>query len=234
MQTPQEKAFEILKEKIVFFDIETIRQYDPTQQEKRNDETTDIRAKKYWENNEPWRMALYPEFGKVVAIVFGYEQTEPNWIEVELKSWIIKWDDEKKILEDAAIIFDKCPILWGFNILSFDIPFLCRRYMVHGMQIPKAINTYGMKPRDVPHIDVMNMWKMWGIAAGLETICNTLGIATPKWWEVEWSTLNEKYRASKESQWLMDLFMQQTGDYCKKDVIATIAVFNKIKNSFIL
>jgi 3'-5' exonuclease len=77
-------------------------------------------------------------------------------------------------------MFDHCTILGGFNIISFDIPFLCRRYMVHGMKIPAILNTYGLKPREINHIDVMNMWKMSGISAGLETLCCTLGIPSSK------------------------------------------------------
>ena len=37
-------------------------------------------------------------------------------------------------------------ILTGFNILSFDLPFITLRAMHHGIEVPPILKTFGLKP----------------------------------------------------------------------------------------
>jgi uncharacterized protein YprB with RNaseH-like and TPR domain len=49
--------------------------------------------------------------------------------------------------------------LCGHNIKEFDVPYICRRAMVHGLTLPTIIDSAGKKPWEVSHIDTMELWK---------------------------------------------------------------------------
>lgn len=162
---------------------------------------------------------LYPEFGKVICISFAYFNTDGT---VSMNS--ISGKDELKILTSFSKVLtalhsrDFC--LCGCNIIGFDIPFLSVRYMINDMVVPAMLNTCGLKPWEISHIDIMNLWKLSRYRnTSLEAMCACLGIPC-KSTEItgkNMHTVNINY---------MDWKMLET--YCEEDVDCTIKVYEKL------
>src|SRR5687767_4990016 len=86
------------------------------------------------------RAAIYAEFGKVIVISAGVITNGGEEPVLRIKSFY--GEDEKEILTAFAELMSRSfydpnrHILCGHNIREFDIPYLCRRYAVHGIHLP--------------------------------------------------------------------------------------------------
>jgi len=106
--------------------------------------------------------AIYSEFGKVVCIAFGaFFWNEDEEMAFKVRSF--SGDDEVKLLLEFKALIEKYPagqlVLCAHNGKEFDFPFLCRRMLIHGIPIPKALQLTGKKPWEIPHQDTMELWK---------------------------------------------------------------------------
>lgn len=119
---------------------------------------------------------LHAEFSHVICVCFGYENTDGQFVTMQVVDL-----DEKVLLQKCAAIFNAFEkqglALAGHNINSCDSPYLVKRYIINKMKVPNAINHYGKKPWEIEDIDSMNLWKfgMWTNKA-LETICAAMDI----------------------------------------------------------
>ena len=75
-------------------------------------------------------------------------------------------DLEKELLSDflsmLGRVFEKGSIkqICGHNLKEFDIPYICRRSMIHGLSLPAALQLHGKKPWQLDHlVDTMELWK---------------------------------------------------------------------------
>ena len=73
-------------------------------------------------------------------------------------------DDEVKLLSDFASLLARfCTsrehTLCGHNIKEFDIPYICRRMVIHGIALPSVLNISGKKPWEIQFIDTLELWK---------------------------------------------------------------------------
>jgi len=121
--------------------------------------------------------ALHPEFSQVICVSFGFEKSDG-----EYSSMHVCGIDEIEILTKISKVFksfkEQGYYLAGHNILSCDNPYLMKRYLINGMNVPSMINHMYEKPWEVGDLDTMNMWKMggWRTNTSLETVCAALGI----------------------------------------------------------
>ncbi len=88
------------------------------------------------------RAAIYSEFAKVVCISLGcLIQKDGDW-KIYLKS--LTGHDEQELLTRFCkslgqfLEREKELIFCGHNIKEFDLPFLSRRMVIHGMDLPTA------------------------------------------------------------------------------------------------
>jgi predicted PolB exonuclease-like 3'-5' exonuclease len=112
------------------------------------------------------------------------------------------------------------PSFCGHNIKNFDLPFIIKRAMHHGIAIPNRLKAYGKKPWDLEHfIDLFDAYKYLSFSGkgSLDLICNFLNIPTPKQ-GIDGSQVQEYHDEGKDAEIL---------EYCKRDVEATIAVYDK-------
>ena len=121
--------------------------------------------------------ALHPEFGRVVSISAGYFVSEGV-----LKMKNLCGDDEKGLLEGMRSAFASTKPLAGHYIMDFDIPFLAKRMIKHGVTLPNNLFLVGVKPWEVRHLDTYNWWKLGSYrqSCGLDQLCMHLGIPSPK------------------------------------------------------
>ncbi|MCE7063055.1 3'-5' exonuclease [Dyadobacter sp. CY343] len=108
------------------------------------------------------RGAIYAEFGKIICIAFGAFYWNENE-ELAFKVSSFSGDDEADLLRQFKALIKKYPadqlVLCAHNGKEFDFPFLCRRMLIHCIEIPKALQMTGKKPWEILHQDTMDLWK---------------------------------------------------------------------------
>nr|WP_295929278.1 3'-5' exonuclease [uncultured Dyadobacter sp.] len=108
------------------------------------------------------RGAIYAEFGKIICIAFGgYYWNEKDEIAFKVSSF--SGNDEAQLLLQFKALIEKYPaeqlVLCAHNGKEFDFPFVCRRMLIHRIEIPKALQITGKKPWELLHQDTMDLWK---------------------------------------------------------------------------
>ncbi len=168
------------------------------------------------------KAGIYAEFSKIVCISFGF--MAPDGV-LRIKS--IFGDDEKEILEKFAYLLKShYPdtngyYLCGHNIKEFDIPFICRRMVAHGIYMPNMLDIAGKKPWQTEHlIDTMDLWRFGDIKSytSLELLAATLNIATPKD-DIDGSMVGKTYWEEND--------LARIVTYCQKDVVTVARVMMK-------
>jgi DNA polymerase elongation subunit (family B) len=156
---------------LLFLDIETVAGYArynelPERMQKLWDKKAAVLRKgdETLSNEEYFydRSAIYAEFGKIVCIAFGaFYWNDLN--EIAFKVSAFSGYDEVKLLTEFKALIEKYPadqlILCAHNGKEFDFPYICRRMLILGIEIPKALQIAGKKPWEILHQDTMELWK---------------------------------------------------------------------------
>ncbi len=229
----------ISPEKIIFLDIETI----PVQADFKD---LPENLKPFWEKKaktlaynssgqEEQAMSpsesfaqyagLFAEFGKIICISVGNISFANGEKVFRLKSFA--GDDETQLLKDFAEILHALKNkpghqLCGHNIKEFDLPFVARKMIIHGLPLPEQIDVAGKKPWEVPYIDTMELWKFGSFRhqISLALMATLLGIPTPKD-DIDGSQVAQVYYQERN--------IKRIATYCEKDVLTTAQVFLKLK-----
>lgn len=172
------------------------------------------------------KAGIFSEFAKVVCISMGFlsfEDGEPH--KVRIKS--LAGHDEHRILQDFSRILvnhyndPESSRICGHNIKEFDIPFICRRMVVHQIKFPPMLDISGKKPWQTAHIlDTMDMWRFGDYKnyTSLQLLAGTLGVKSPKD-DIDGSKVGQVY-------WQED-DLDRIVLYCQKDVITVIQIMMK-------
>jgi predicted PolB exonuclease-like 3'-5' exonuclease len=222
---------------ILFLDIETIPQYEKY-------ELMDEKWKKLWDkkcaqlrhsdNDTPEflynRAGIYAEFGKIICISVGYLIPKESQFQLRITSFA--GDDESKILEDFFGLIRKSfnkkhHLLCAHNGKEFDYPYICRRAVVNGLNIPQILDISNKKPWEVNHLDTLQMWKFGDYKSytSLDLLAALFDIPSPKD-NIDGSQVMEVYYQEKN--------LKKIVDYCEKDVSTLVNVYLKIKNNAII
>lgn len=218
--------------KLLFFDIETASAHKNVKKEnpemfelfkykQRNKETEELPT-----DNEATLLyqkiaALSPIYGQVVCISAGVILADGT---VKITSYTGK--EEDILREFVQMVKKSGRTLVLFNA-PFDIPFVRKRFSILGLHdyLTTAQGCdMGCKPWDLEKtvIDLMALWK--GISYypdSLDELCLALGVKSPKHGEVTGSNVSKSFHEGK---------IELIKEYCEKDVLATIEVFNKLKS----
>ncbi len=227
---------------ILFFDIETVpatAQYSQLSERmqkefrrkatyiagKPSDELSDDEvAALYFD-----RSGIYSEYGKIVCISAGvlFRRNGDQEYSVKINSWY--GDDEELLLQDFGRLLQERynepgrHMLCGHNIKEFDVPYLCRRMLVNGIEIPDIIQIQGKKPWETEHlIDTMDLWKFGDRKnfTSLSLLTALFDIPTPKD-DIDGSQVAGVY--------YHDADLGRIARYCEKDVLAVIQLLRKLK-----
>lgn len=219
-------------EKILFLDIETVPQYYHF--EEMSDE-----AKKLFEAKSRSKIkedksvvdvynetaGILSEFGKIVCISVGFINETMSGRQMRVKSFY--HDDEETLLLQFKRLLDehghsKYFALCGHNAKEFDFPYICRRMLIHGMQLPSLLDLAGKKPWEIPHFDTMELWKFGDYKAytSLALLCHVFNIPTPK---------DDISGADVARVYYEDAALERIKTYCEKDVVALIQLFLRMK-----
>lgn len=213
------------QDNILFIDIETVSQYKKFNAA--SDEVKHIWQKKYEKNDylnslnieEAYetKAAIFAEYGKVVCISVGYYHSAKN--EFRIKSFA--GDVEKKLLEEFknfCLQLKKNYIFCGHNIKEFDIPYLCRRFLINRISIPSLLDFQDKKPWEIELLDTLQLWKFGDYKnyTSLETLTTIFNIPTPKA-DIDGSQVGHVYWHEND--------LMRIVEYCQNDVIAVIQLY---------
>ena len=175
----------------------------------------------------PMRAAILAEFAKVVCISIGYFKRENNEWQLRIKSFYS--ENEKEVLNGFIATLQQLHsknsrwVFTGHNIKEFDIPFLCRRFLIHHLELPTFLDISGRKPWDVPMVDTMALWRFGDIKhfTSLKLLALILGIDSPKN-DIDGKDVGRVYWREKN--------LQRIVEYCQRDVVTVAQLMLRFKN----
>jgi 3'-5' exonuclease len=217
---------------ILFLDIETVscvKSYDDL----------DERLKPLWERKAQFiskegdkeslffeKAGIYAEFGKIVNISIGsFFLSTDKELCFKLKSF--SGSDEYQLLKEFNELitrFDqKKLMLCAHNGKEFDFPYLCRRMLINGIEIPEVLRISGKKPWEVHHIDTLELWKFGDKKnyTSLDLLAALFNIPSSKT-GFDGSMVNHSFYHDKD--------LEKITKYCEKDVVVTAQLYLRFKN----
>ena len=220
-------------EKVLFLDIETVPQVSDwiDLPENMKELWSKKVEKQLGEDDTPESFynelaGILSEFGKIICISVGYI----NRHKIKLKSFY--GDDEKKILEEFSELLSGSyyisgVILCAHNGKEFDFPYIARRMLIHGMDLPPALSIQGKKPWEIPHLDTMELWKFGDYKhyTSLNLLAAIFDIPTPKD-DIDGSHVAKVYYEDHD--------LERIKIYCEKDVLTVAQIFRKFRNEPLL
>ena len=221
--------------KILFLDIETV-----SEEENYNDLSP--YRQELWEQKSAYqrgedtppeefyeRAGIWAEFGKIVCISVGYFDPNQAAFSFRLKSF---WGDEKELLLEFKELLDtffyqKSQLLCAHNGKEFDFPYIARRMIIHGIELPQLLQIAGKKPWEIQHLDTLQLWKFGDYKhyTSLKLLAEILGIPSPKD-DIDGSQVAQVYYKEKN--------LPRIVTYCEKDVITIAQVLLRFCNKPLL
>ncbi|WP_418497886.1 3'-5' exonuclease [Flagellimonas sp.] len=220
---------------ILFLDIETVPQsrlfsdLDETtqilwEQKTQYQRKEEISAEDFYE-----RAGIWAEFGKIVCISVGYFTFKGDSRSFRVTSFhgeevqILK--QFKQLLKDH---FSQTKhLLCAHNGKEFDFPYIARRMVINGINLPYKLDLFGKKPWEVPHLDTLELWKFGDYKhyTSLKLLAHVLGIPSPK--------------EDMDGSMVKDVFYEENGldriiTYCELDVVTTAQIFLRMRNEELL
>ena len=217
---------------ILFLDIETV----PCAE---NFEDLDTTFQNLWAEKTSWqrkeeytpsefyklKAGVMAEFAKIICISVGYLFIEKGENHFRIKSFY--GDDEKQILSDFNELLNaqfnkKQHQLCAHNGKEFDFPFIARRTLINGLQLPKLLDIAGKKPWEVNHLDTMELWKFGDYKhyTSIKLLAALFSIPTPKD-DIDGSQVAGVYWKEKD--------LERIKIYCQKDTLTVAQLLLKYK-----
>jgi DNA polymerase elongation subunit (family B) len=141
-------------------------------------------------------------------------------------------DEEKELLLSFADLVTRlCQKrsidLCAHNGKEFDFPFIARRMLVNGIQLPFIFDTAGRRPWEVRHIDTLELWKFGDHKhyTSLDLLATLFNIESPKS-DIDGSQVSRVYWQDKN--------IARIAEYCRKDVITLAQLMLRFKGEQLL
>lgn len=222
-------------ENVLFLDIETVPEFetfsnlDETKKELFDLKTKYQRKEEFTAEEFYDRAGIWAEFGKIICISVGFFTFKSDVRHFRVTSF---FGEEEKILKDFSNLINNHfgqpqHVLCGHNAKEFDFPFIARRMIIKGIQIPLKLNLFGKKPWEVPHLDTLELWKFGDYKhyTSLKLLTNVLGIPSPKD-DIDGSEVAHVYYVEKN--------IDRIVTYCEKDVIAVAQILLRLRREDLL
>lgn len=176
------------------------------------------------------RAGIYSEFGKIICISAGCFVPNNDRYSFRLKSFF--GDDEKEILKGFSEMLNKnytgeSHYIAAHNGKEFDYPYIARRCLINGLQIPDMLNNSAKKPWEVRLLDTMEMWKFGDYKnyTSLNLLAAVFGIHSPKD-DMDGSKVGTVYWTDKN--------VVRIKTYCEKDIVTVAQILLKFKGMELL
>lgn len=173
---------------------------------------------KSWENIS----SLYAEFSKVCAVSLAFlDKTGENLMVKEFYG-----EDEKLLLTELGEMLQRISLGGDFRLVAhagkyFDYPYLSKRFVINGLDIPRLLDTAHLKPWESKNLCSNELWKMGGTGPGssLQALCTVLEIPISKV-DLVGDEVGQAYFKGE---------LGRIGRYCSYDTIATFNIIRKLK-----
>lgn len=224
-------------ESILFLDVETVplvyKYNDLSAYEKqlwdnriKHLEKEGISAKALYEE----KAGVFAEFSKIVCVSTAIIYREKGRRKIRVKSFY--GHDEKKLLSDFCKLVDQhfntpsCH-LCAHNGREFDFPFLCRRLLVNGIELPAILSINGKKPWETRFLDTMELWRFGDHRnfTSLELLAHLFGVPSPKE-DIRGEDVKHVYYRDND--------LERISAYCKRDALTVAQLYLKFRNESII
>lgn len=222
-------------ENILFLDIESVPQ-------KANFNELDDEYKALWEQKSKYqrkeefsaeefydRAGIWAEFGKIVCISVGYFKNDDDQRKFRVKTF--SGSEIKLLKEFKNLVITHFSasrhLLCAHNGKEFDFPYIARRMIINGIELPYKLDLFGKKPWEVAHLDTMDLWKFGDYKnfTSLKLMTKVLGIPSPKD-DIDGSMVRDVYYEKNDVERIIE--------YCEKDTIAVAQVLLRLRNEQLL
>jgi len=222
-------------EHILFLDIETVPQHA-------NYSDLDETTKALWEGKTKYqrkeeftpeefydRAGIWAEFGTIVCISVGYFKTQGDLRKFRVTTF---HGAEDTLLKEFKTLlqthFNKTQhVLCAHNGKEFDFPYIARRMIIHGIDLPFKLNLFGKKPWEVPHLDTLELWKFgdYKTFTSLKLMAHVLGIPSPKD-DIDGSEVRDVFYEENDIDRIII--------YCEKDTVTVAQIILRLRNEPLL
>lgn len=157
------------------------------------------------------KTGLSGDFGRIACLAYALDDGPPE----------VLWGDEREILEGFWKIVAARGVrqFIGHNIRDFDLPFVIKRSRIHGVK-PTWMPSFARYRSDQIY-DTMQEWSLWSYgqsAVSLDKLAKIFGLPTSKD-AMDGSAVWPYYQAGR---------IEEICEYCKKDVVLTRQVYDKL------
>jgi uncharacterized protein YprB with RNaseH-like and TPR domain len=222
-------------EHILFLDIETVPQHA-------NYNDLDETTKTLWEGKTKYqrkedftpeefydRAGIWAEFGTIVCISVGYFKMQGDLRKFRVTTF---HGEEDTLLKEFKTLlqthFNKTQhVLCAHNGKEFDFPYIARRMIIHGIDLPFKLNLFGKKPWEVPHLDTLELWKFgdYKTFTSLKLMAHVLGIPSPKD-DIDGSEVRDVFYEENDIDRIII--------YCEKDTVTVAQIILRLRNEPLL
>ena len=222
-------------QKILFLDIETVPEKENFDQLSEVEKELFAAKTSYQltEDQTPAsiyeRAGIWAEFGKIICISVGFFNLNSSQREFRVKTF---FGTEKDLLIAFKNLLEThfnlaAYLLCAHNGKEFDFPYIARRMIIHGINLPSKLNLFNKKPWEVPHLDTLNLWRFGDYKnyTSLSLMAHVLGIPIPKN-DIDGSQVAAVYYKEKN--------INRIVTYCEKDVITVAQVVLRLRNEKLL
>ena len=222
-------------EHILFLDIETVPEETSFQelsaekqelweQKSKYQRKEEFTAEEFYE-----RAGIWAEFGTIVCISVGFFAFVGDQRTFRVTSY---HGEEQLLLQEFKNLLNSHfnqarHLLCAHNGKEFDFPYIARRMLIHGIELPYKLDLFGKKPWEVPHLDTMELWKFGDYKhyTSLKLLAHVLGIPSPKD-DMDGSMVRDVYYEEQD--------LERIITYCELDVVTTAQVFLRLRNDVLL
>ncbi len=221
--------------KLLFLDIETVPEkaaYDQLSTEEKELWAAKTQYQRKEEDSPESfyeRAGIWAEFGKIVCISVGYFNIKKSNRYFRIKSFS---GNEEELLRAFKSLLENhfnrpTNLLCAHNGKEFDFPYIARRMIINGIDLPNKLNLFNKKPWEVPHIDTLHLWRFGDYKhyTSLKLMAHVLGIPSPKD-DIDGSQVASVYYREKN--------LPRIVNYCEKDVITIAQLVLRLRNESLL
>lgn len=218
-------------EHVLFLDIETVpqkssyREVTPEMQELWEQKTRYQRKEEFTPEEFYDRAGIWAEFGQIICISAGFLRNVNGQWQFRVTTF---HGEEPTLLSEFKNLLDTHfnrpqHLLCAHNGKEFDFPYIARRMIIHGIELPDKLNLFGKKPWEVAHLDTMELWKFGDYKhyTSLKLMAAVLGVPSPKE-DIDGSQVRDVY--------YQDGDLERIIEYCERDTVTVAQLFRRLRN----
>ncbi len=222
-------------EDILFLDIETVPQYPDyscvpaAEQALWEEKTQYLRKDEYTAEEYYNRAGIWAEFGKIVCISVGYFSFRHEQRTFRVTSFT---GEEASLLRDFVRLVEEHfsrpnKLFCAHNGKEFDFPYISRRMIINGIEIPQKLQLFGKKPWELGFLDTLDLWKFGDYKhyTSLNLLAYVLGIPSPK---------DDITGAEVRAVYYQEQDIARIAQYCQKDTLTVAQILLRMRGEPLL